>query len=426
MSTPKLPPESLALRAPPRPVTRLNRRTMIAGVALVSAVILGVTLWSLQPLRKTSEVPVELHNVDRIAHAEGLAQLPSDYTKLPPTAPAANAPPQLGPPLPGDLGGPLLRAQRAAEADANHDPSASGLRPDPAADAARVERINRQREAEDAAKAPLFFRGSARKEISAPTVSPPPAPGALTAIDNATAISPAAPPPVSSTQTPQEQKRAFLERASDSNTQSPHALQLPRSPYQVMAGTIIPAALITGIDSDLPGPVLANVTEGVYDSATGRHLLIPQGTRLVGEYDSQVVFGQRRVLLVWTRLIFPDTSSLVLDRLPGVDASGYAGLQDGIDFHWRELLAGAALATLIGVGAELASPDRSSSQGQVIVATRQSAQDSVNQVGQELTRRNLSVQPTLTIRPGFPLRVIVSRDLVLRPYQPLIFERGLR
>jgi type IV secretory pathway VirB10-like protein len=201
-------------------------------------------------------------------------------------------------------------------------------------------------------------------------------------------------------------------------------LQMPVSPYQVMAGTVIPAALVTGINSDLPGQVIANVTEAVYDTATGRYLLIPQGSRLIGRYDSQVSFGQRRVLLVWTRLILPDTSSIALDRLPGIDPAGYVGLEDGVDWHWERILAGAALSTLLGVGAELASPDRSGSDGKVIVAVRQGAQDTVNQVGQEITKRNMSVQPTLTIRPGFPMRVMVSKDLVLRPYQPLFFERG--
>ena len=181
-----------------------------------------------------------------------------------------------------------------------------------------------------------------------------------------------------------------------------------------MAGTIIPAALVTGISSDLPGTVIATVTETVYDTATGRHLLIPQGSRLIGQYDSQVAFGQRRVLLVWTRLLLPDASSIALDRLPGVDTGGYAGVEDSVDWHWQQLLAGAALSTLIGIGAELAAPDRTAGQRQVIVASRQSVQDTINQVGQELTRRSLNVQPTLAIRPGFPVRVIVNKDLTVR------------
>ena len=222
----------------------------------------------------------------------------------------------------------------------------------------------------------------------------------------------------------QDQKQAFVANGGDTATRNPASLQLPASPYQVMAGTIIPAALVTGMNSDLPGQVIANVTEAVYDTATGRFLLIPQGSRLIGRYDSKVSFGQRRVLLVWTRLILPDTSSISLDRLPGIDPAGYAGLEDGVDWHWDRIFAGAALSTLLGVGAELAAPDRSGSDGKVIIATRQSAQDTVNQVGQEITKRNLSIQPTLTIRPGFPMRVMVNKDLILRPYQPLFFQRG--
>src|SRR3546814_18924112 len=115
-----------------------------------------------------------------------------------------------------------------------------------------------------------------------------------------------------------------------------------------MAGTVIPAALLTTVNSDLPGQVIASVTEHVYDSVTGRHLLIPQGSRLIGQYDSQVAYGQRRVLLVWTRLIRPDGSSLVLDRLPTTDAAGPAGLEEWVGWHLRRLLAGAAVSYLTG------------------------------------------------------------------------------
>jgi len=224
----------------------------------------------------------------------------------------------------------------------------------------------------------------------------------------------------------QDRKEAFLANAGDTATRNPGSLQLPASPYQVMAGTVIPAALVTGINSDLPGQVIANVTEAVYDTATGRHLLIPQGSRLIGRYDSQVAFGQRRVLLVWTRLILPDTSSVALDRLPGIDPAGYAGLEDGVDWHWDRILAGAALSTLLGVGAELAAPEsRTDPDGnRLVIAVREGAQDTVNQVGQEITKRNASIQPTLTIRPGFPMGVMVNKDLVLRPHKSPFFKRG--
>ena len=168
----------------------------------------------------------------------------------------------------------------------------------------------------------------------------------------------------------------------------------------------------------------AEDTQSVYDTATGQYLLIPQGSRLIGRYDSQVAFGQRRVLLVWTRLILPDTSSIALDKLPGLDPSGYTGLEDRVDHHWGSLLSGAALSTLLGVSSELAVSNEGHANGNVVVALRDSAQDTTNQVGQEITRRNLSIQPTLTVRPGFPMDVMVNKDLVLRPYQPLFFQPG--
>ncbi|MBR7508261.1 TrbI/VirB10 family protein, partial [Mycobacterium tuberculosis] len=150
--------------------------------------------------------------------------------------------------------------------------------------------------------------------------------------------------------------------------------------------------------------------ENVYDSPTGRILLIPQGTRVIGQYDNGVGFGQRRILLVWNRLIFPNGRSIVLERQPGADAEGYAGLEDGVDYHWGELFKAAALSTLLGVGTEMGS---SSEENAVVRALRRGAADSVSDVGQQVVSRQLNIAPTLTIRPGFPVRVIVTRDLVL-------------
>jgi len=184
------------------------------------------------------------------------------------------------------------------------------------------------------------------------------------------------------------------------------------------AGGGVPAALITGIRSDLPGQISAQVTESVYDSPTGRARLIPQGARLIGSYDSQVAFGQSRVLLVWTRLIMPNGRSIVLERQPGADAAGYSGLEDEVDNHWKELLGAAALSTLLSVGTEVNSgADNGNTNSDLIAALRRGAGDSINQTGQQVVRRNLNIQPTLTIRPGFPVRVIVNRDLVLEPYR---------
>ena len=419
----KADPEAMALRTPPRPVVRLNRRMLAILLGSLAALVLGATLWSLQPARRAKDAATELYNVDRVSRAETLDQLPKDYSKIPP--PVKPAVPVLGEPLPGDLGPAILHAERNANANASAVYN----------DSAHADRLARLRDAEEAARATVFFRSSGNGVGAKPTAAAqgtgnPAAQAAGNQPFNPMASAGAlAPGSASSTdpttaQNRQEQKQAFMTQGGDVATRNAGGLQLPVSPYQVMAGTVIPAALVTGINSDLPGQVIANVTEAVYDTATGRYLLIPQGSRLIGRYDSQVAFGQRRVLLVWTRLILPDTSSIALDRLPGIDPAGYAGLEDGVDWHWDGILAGAALSTLLGVGADLAAPENRTDGNRVVVAARQGVQDTVNQVGQEITKRNMSIQPTLTIRPGFPMRVMVSKDLILRPYQPLFFVKG--
>ncbi|BEP62265.1 TrbI/VirB10 family protein [Variovorax sp. V213] len=418
---PKVAPETVALRAQPRSVVRLNRRMLAVGAGTLAAAVLGGTMWSLQSQRRERNPAAELYNVDRVARADGLDQLPKDYAGMPPTL--QPAPPVLGPPLPGDLGSAMAKAQQPMDVRAGQG-----------VDPTQAERLT----AEEAARSSVFFRRSggvsakrgavAENAMSATTTHE----SALTAgqqpFNPLGAMNPAVDSPADPVmaQNRQDRKEAFLAKAGDTATRNTGSLQLPASPYQVMAGTIIPAALVTGINSDLPGQVIATVTEAVYDTATGRNLLIPQGSRLIGRYDSQVAFGQRRVLLVWTRLILPDTSSVVLDRLPGIDPAGYAGLEDGVDWHWDRILAGAALSTLLGVGAELAAPQNKTDQdgSRLVIAVREGAQDTVNEVGQEITKRNASIQPALTIRPGFPMRVMVSKDLVLRPYRPVFFKRG--
>ncbi|MGC5833692.1 TrbI/VirB10 family protein [Ralstonia pseudosolanacearum] len=415
---PKVAPENVTLRAQPRPVTRLNRRMLAVLVGGLATAVLGGTLWSLQSTqRRGAGDQKELFNVDRVSRSEGLDQLPADYSKLPPTLPAAV--PQLGAPLPGDLGGPIHKAEQQSQ---GYGAPQSGRDP------AEAERLARLKQAEEAAASSVFFRSSDQK--LAASASAQAAPAATVA---ANAFDPMGAGPASSAaqsadptavQNRQEQKEAFLNKTGSTETRNSGNLQMPASPYQVMAGTVIAAALVTGIKSDLPGDVIATVTEPVYDTATGKYMLIPQGSRLLGKYNSQVSYGQSRVQVVWNRVILPDTSSFQLDKLVGTDPAGYAGLEDGVDWHWDRVFAGAALTTLLGVGAELAAPENRNGGDRVVIAGRDSLKDSVNQVGQEMTRRNMNIQPTLTERPGLPVRVIVNRDLVLRPYQPLFFNRG--
>ncbi|MGK0129811.1 TrbI/VirB10 family protein [Pseudomonas aeruginosa] len=407
----KVSPETVALRAQPRSVTRLNRRTLAVLAGGLSAAVLGATIWSLQPPKpRSGSDPTELYNVDRVSRSEGLDRLPSDYSKLLPP------PPELGPPLPGDLGPAIVQSQRPATPSyttSGHDP-------------AEAERLARLKEGEEAAASSVFFRTGGQRSAMAATAQPAADAATLAGFDPL-AAGPAStvahPLDPTAVQNRQEQKEAFLQ-AGTTETRNSGNLQLPASPYQVMAGTVIAGALVTGIKSDLPGDVIGTVTEPVYDTASGKHLLIPQGSRILGRYNSQVGYGQSRVQVVWNRIILPDTSSLTLDNLVGTDPAGYSGLEDGVDWHWDRVFAGAALTTLLGVGAELAAPENRQDGDRVIIAGRDGLQDSVNHIGQEMTRRNMNIQPTLTERPGLPVRIIVNRDLVLQLYQPLFFSRG--
>lgn len=200
-------------------------------------------------------------------------------------------------------------------------------------------------------------------------------------------------------------------RDNDSNLNSGNVVA-PVSPNSLLAGSVITASLITGLNSDLPGMVTAQVTQNVFDTVTGNILLVPQGARLIGKYDSVVAFGQRRALVVWQRLILPDGGSIRLDNMPATDPSGYSGVADKVDFHTWTLLKGVAIATLLGIGSELSI----SGESDLVQAIRESAQSNTARAGDRITQRNLDIQPTVTIRPGSPVRVLVTRDLILAPY----------
>uniref|UniRef100_A0A9E8A1J8 Conjugal transfer protein TraI n=1 Tax=Bosea sp. NBC_00436 TaxID=2969620 RepID=A0A9E8A1J8_9HYPH len=308
--------------------------------------------------------------------ADGLAGLPRDYTG-----------PVLGAPLPGDLGKPIL--------DAGVTPPAIAM---PAVDEAEQ---RRKAEEEAARTSTVFFQSRAGSPAASGTPGGTP---------NLAGLDITGPP---GQQTTQDKQLAFLNAPVDRHTTSSDRVMAPASPFVLQAGAVIPAALITGIRSDLPGQITAQVTENIYDSPTGHILLVPQGTRIIGQYDNNVQFGQRRVLLVWNRLILPNGRSIVLERQPGADTQGYAGLEDGVDYHWWDLAKAAGLSTLLSIGAELAIND----ENRLLRAIRSGGQDTINDAGQQIVRRQLNVAPTLTIRPGFPVRVIVTRDLVFEPYR---------
>jgi type IV secretion system protein TrbI len=226
----------------------------------------------------------------------------------------------------------------------------------------------------------------------------------------------------------QEHKNAFLGGKGGVATSDylQVALQHPRSPYEIKAGTVLPAVLITAINSDLPGPVVAQVREHVYDTVTGEHLLVPQGSRLIAQYDSMVAWGQERVLVCWNRLILPDGDSMDLQCMPAADLKGAAGLADEVDEHWWRILKGAAVATLLSAGTAYVAGDTTSYNPTVGQVTARSAAGEIGQVGAQLTRSNLSIQPTITVRPGFSVNVIVTKDMIVPPYPDPPRALGLR
>ncbi|AJA10900.1 conjugal transfer protein TrbI [Sphingopyxis fribergensis] len=392
-------PAGFRLRGDPPRVMRLSRKA-IATLGAVGALAVGGALtFALQS--RDRQAPEELYNTDSRAVTEQVAAAPRDYSQLPPGVP------QLGAPLPGDLGGPILAAQQgdAAAPDMASPPGAQGMTPEELA----AQRAEQEREAAIASR--LFLGGQAGAPVQ---VQAPGTGGAVPGIDLAAlgAATPATPEPADGPNM-QRAKREFVERGPESRTINSGRLVDPVSPHVVQAGSVIAAALITGISSDLPGQVTAQVTQSVYDSPTGRTLLIPQGSRLIGDYDAEVAFGQRRVLLVWNRLILPDGRSIILDRQPAGDASGYAGIEDRVNEHWGGILRAAGLSTLLSIGAELGTD----SDDDIARAIRDGGQNTINQAGQDIVRRQLNIQPTLTVRPGYPVRVLVSRDLVLERWR---------
>jgi type IV secretion system protein VirB10 len=383
-ASPPITPD-LRLRGERPRVTRLSRKVLIGMASVVALAIAGALGYALQPRERTGAAQ-ELYNTQNRPAADGLANLPKDYTGMPRPAPP------LGPPLPGDLGRPILNAGAAANTTIV------------GASASDPEAQRRAQEGEAARVSRLFAQTTERERPIAPTT--------ISAVDAGATAAPSV--DAGSAQNMQDRKAAFLTAATDRRTVSPDRLAKPASPYVVQAGTVIPAALITGLRSDLPGQITAQVTEAVYDSPTGKFLLIPQGAKLIGQYDSSVAYGQRRVLLAWTRLIMPNGTSIVLERQPGADAAGYAGLEDEVDNHWDMLIKGAALSTLVSIGAEAGT---TGSENSLIQAIRRGGSNSASQTGQLLVQRQLNIQPTLTIRPGFPVRVLVTRDLLLAPYK---------
>ncbi|KTR84531.1 conjugal transfer protein TrbI [Novosphingobium barchaimii] len=380
IATPKVDPEMLSIRSRPARAIRFRRGAIIGAAALGSASLMGIAWMALKPqvFRQVAQES-ELSQPMAKPASDALSGLPTSYGDAP----------KLGPPLPGDLGRPILRAQERA-----------GATTAPASvDAAAAARQQRLSDLKAARESGLMAQTTSSRSPVASIASE----GAAASTDT---------PAASSTPTGTRKEQFASARDTDGDINS-EGLVAPVSPNSLLAGSVIAASLITGLNSDLPGMVTAQVTQNVFDTVTGNILLVPQGARLIGKYDSVVAFGQRRALVIWQRLILPDGSAVRLDTMPATDAGGYAGLADKVDFHTWTLLKGVAIATLLGVGSELSI----SGESDLVQAIRESAQSNTSRAGDQITQSNLDIQPTITIRPGVPVRVLVTRDLILAPWR---------
>lgn len=387
----KVDPESLALRSKPPRAIRFKREVIIGMAGTLALIVAGTAWYALAPLDLRLTGTPENGGSAAKDPSEAISALPESYDKVP----------KLGPPLPGDLGRAIVEKQGAtATPVSTATPGQPPVTPQSGADRAEEERRS-------ARQSGLFFASANSAAVAAspepavhPAVTPPGASEGKLAID------------FDADPNAQQRKADFVSaKAADDDTE-PHALTPAASANMLSAGSVIAGSLITGLRSDLPGLVIAQVTQQVFDSTTGRTLLIPQGARLIGSYDSLVAFGQKRALVVWQRIVMPDGSSIRLHNVPATDMSGYAGLEDQVDAHTWQVIKGAAISTLLGVGSELTFTGESD----LVQAIRQSTQQSVSRAGDQLVSRSLQIQPTITIRPGAPVRLVVQRDLVLQPW----------
>ncbi|MBU6297206.1 MAG: TrbI/VirB10 family protein [Alphaproteobacteria bacterium] len=396
----KVDPETLVLKASPRRVVRFKRNLLIGIAAIGCVAIFGITWMAL----KAPHFQLDQNNSQTAGTAnkpapDAVAKLPANYSQMPK--------PKLGPPLPGDLG--LGIVQRENQLGVSPD----GSNTDDAV--AQAEHMRLAQQTQHAHESGVFFQVTRHSSAAtAPKAVATPASVAAQATEARAANANRLNLDLERDQNDQQRKTDFIHQSAARSIYNDHAVQTPASPYEVLAGTVIAASLLTGLNSDLPGLVTAQITENVYDSVSGRVLLIPQGSRLIGSYDSVVAFGQSRALVVWQRIIMPDGSSIQIDNLPATDPAGYAGLEDEVDYHTWILLKGIAMSTLLGVGTQVTF---GGSQSNLVEAIRESTQESTNRAGQRIVEKDLNIQPTITVRPGWPLRVIVHKDLILRPYQ---------
>ena len=371
----KMPPPGLSMRAPRPPVTRLRKSVVqtlvIGGVILVS----GSLAWAfvVQPeLRDSARLRAvaDRENQARgsVRPSEAVTDQPATYDRLP--EPRHGAEPETV--EPGAAPPPPAPARYTGGYGTS--PSTRPTGPSPR---------------EQAARSGLFFE--AQQAGTGQAASPVPGPGSAAARANTSDVG---------------------------ATYNGHTLTAPLSPYELKAGAIIPAVLLTGVDTARAGPVVATVSQNVFDTVSGRHLVLPQGTRLIGRHEGESAYGDRRAFLAWDRLILPNGKSLVLTGEPGVDAQGAVGVRGEVDRRLFPLLVGTLFAGAITTLGQIARDGDGNGSGGLLGDAGDAAAIEGSQVGGRLVDRELEVRPSIRLRAGAPVRVMITRDLILEPYRP--------
>lgn len=396
----KLSPEE-ALELHPkrsRPI-QLNFKAVAAaigglGILVIVVVLIGVAISSGDDTQTTASTRSPNHLSDESIEQQGpLALWPRDYSFLRPDPPAEEE--LLEQEIPGGpIPQPMQPRVQTPEAPPAVDPQAELIE----------EMLTRMQQGFDS---PVVFQPSQQSQLQYELPNRGAESFSSAELNSLIASN--------SFQAPQSSELLFLRNPGRLPYRVSGALQSPLTPYELRAGSVIPAALITAIHSDLPGDLIAQVSDNVYDAETGRHLLIPQGSRLLGTYSNDIPEGRNRVLVVWQRLILPNGKSISLDAMPGVDRTGAAGLHDQVDYHIENVVGATALSSAIAFTGNLAR--NQSEDGEALSVVGETVAQESARFGQQIIDRELRRPPTIIVRSGWQFNVLVNKDIPLEPYQ---------
>lgn len=415
-------PEPLTGKGPAPRVKRFNRKTVAVLATLAVVIVMlafGTSLSRRPPDRNTQEAAAQKVAANTTT-SDAINGLPSDYSQIKRT-------PTLGDPLPGDIGA-IAQAsgtlpQGAPNYPAAPQPAQAQRQLTPLEQYEQQQALERVKRADQARQGSFSFEGGGRgsaggsaapgtelveKMLAQQNQGGKPGGGLMQVAERGN--------PARDDDNRQDDKSNFVNGDRNNRWNLKQGQMSAPSPYTMFSSTIIPGVLITGINSDLPGQIKGQVSQNVYDTVTGQHLLLPQGTVLVGQYDSRVTYGQSRVLVIWTRIIRPDGSNIDLESMPGTDLTGYAGLTGDVDRHIWRLLGAVVLGSVIQAGAQSGTNVGYGPQS-FSESARQGIGAGVSDATQQLTRKELQIQPTITVAPGERFNVFLTKDVILTPYK---------